>query len=80
MTRRSWQTCANQIFDWHDAFDCAFFLPGEQGVLECGNGTTLAGEMVHFDGGNHPLDMGKWCTWKGEMVCLSNYTLLKTVR
>jgi hypothetical protein len=79
MTRRIWQTCANQIFDWHDAFDCVFFAGGT-GVLEGGKGTTLAGEMAHFGGGNPLLDRGKWCIWEGEMVCLSNKRLLETVR
>ena len=48
------------------------FFAGGTGVLERGNGTGLAGEVTHFDGGNHSLDMGKWCTWEGEMGCLIN--------
>ena len=66
MTRRIWQTCAGQIFDWHDVFDDAFCCRGT-GVLEFGNGTGLAGETAHSDGetihstwGNGVLRRGKW--------------------
>jgi hypothetical protein len=61
-------------------FLIVLFLAGGTGALECRNGTTLAGEMAHFDGGNPSLGRGKWCICEGEMGCLRNKTLLETVR
>ena len=66
MTRRIWQTCAGQIFDWQGTFDGVFFCRGT-GVVERGRRTGLAGEMAHSDGetihskwGNGVLGMGTW--------------------
>jgi hypothetical protein len=66
MTRRIWQTCASQIFDWHDVFDGAFFA-GEQGYLSAGmvllwlgKWTTLMGEIIHLTWGNGVPGRGKW--------------------
>jgi hypothetical protein len=61
-------------------FLIVLIFAGGTGVLEWGNGTTLAWEMAHFDGGNPLLDRGKWCIWEGEMGYLRNKTLLETVR
>ena len=65
MTRRIWQNCASQIFDWH-GFSIVLIFAGEQGyliagtvLLWLGRCTTLVEEidhlveeMVYLGGGN----------------------------
>ena len=60
MTRRIWQTCASQIFDWHGLLIVLIFAGGT-GVLERRTGIASVEEMHRFDGGNPSFDWGKWC-------------------